>query len=101
LQLFHLPIRSLEIYHRLQQLILCFYCLRISLVNTLSGNHVNQLCSKIHVGVLYSTGLKHAQPTAARCAYDGSARSGAFLPQVVAVWLQTLGVGEVGQGNLA
>ncbi len=91
---------SFQIDHRLEQLILRLDGLRISLVNPLCRNHIDQLGGKFHVRIFHRARLQYTHAAGTWRADDSSAGSGAFLPGIVAAHFQALRIGEVGQRHL-
>ena len=73
----------------------------VGLVVALGFDQVYQLVGQVDVGVFQRVGLDGTQRTNLRCIVAGLARSEGFLPGRAAHWLQTLLVGEAGQGYLA
>ena len=90
-----------KIHYRLQQLVLRFNGLGISLVGSLGGNHIDQLGSKLYVGILDCVGLQSTQAAGLGRAHERHAGGCAFRPGIVALYLQPLRISKIGQYNLS
>ncbi len=75
--------------------------MRIGLVDALRGNHIDQLRRQFHVGFLDRPRLQSAQAARLGRAHQRNAGVGACCPEIVALHLQSLRIGEIRQCNLA
>ena len=86
--------------NKLEHLVSCGDHLRVHLVGSLGGNHVDQLLNDLDIGCLHRTLLNTAQTGKVSLTYKRVTTGNGSLEQVVARGLPPLGINEIDESDL-